>query len=116
MKQFKDFAAQGDVFIRRIDCIPKTAVGVSESKEEPGKYIIAHSETGHHHVIDRKNTKFYTDSTNPMVAYLEVLEKHADLVHLRDFDTHEALRFNPGKYEVRRQREWVPEGWRRVED
>lgn len=116
MKKFDSVAAQGDCFVRRIDSLPVGLVEESESKEEPGKFVIAHSETGHHHVVDRKNTKLYTDPKNPMTAYLEVLEKYADLQHLRDFDKHEALRLTPGIYEIRRQREWAPEGWRQVAD
>ena len=38
------------------------------------------------------------------------------LEHLRTFDTHETLAIPPGVYELRRQREAVPEGWRRAQD
>ena len=38
------------------------------------------------------------------------------LEHLRPHDTHEPIAFGPGIYHVRRQREYVPEGFRRVED
>ena len=39
-----------------------------------------------------------------------------DLEHLRSTDTHETLRLEPGIWEVRRQREYSPEGWRRAAD
>jgi len=116
MKKFNDMAAQGDILIRRIDSLPAGLVEEGTSKEESGKFIVAHSETGHHHVIDRKGTKFYTDPKNSMVAYIIVAKEFADLIHKRAFDTHEALRLTPGTYEVRRQREWAPEGWRQVQD
>jgi hypothetical protein len=35
---------------------------------------------------------------------------------MRSFDTHETLNIPPGIYEVRRQREYVPEGWRKAQD
>lgn len=110
-------AAQGDLLIRRLSSIPKNAI---KAKPEQGKYIVAHSETGHNHVIvDRPNVHLYS-TDNPMVSYLEVIEA-ADatetiLEHLRSFDTHESIIINAGIYEIRRQREYTPEGWRRVED
>lgn len=117
MKTFKNCAAQGDLLIRRVDSIP---AGFIEAKSEGGKYVVAHSETGHNHVIEaRPNVKLYA-SDNPLVSYLEVIEA-ADatetlLEHLRSYDTHETIAIPPGKYEIRRQREYTPEGWRRVED
>jgi hypothetical protein len=36
--------------------------------------------------------------------------------HLRSFDTHESISIGPGNYEIRRQRENAPEGWRRAAD
>jgi hypothetical protein len=47
---------------------------------------------------------------------LLVVERPDELRHLREFDTHEPIAFTPGKYLARRQREYTPEGWRRVED
>lgn len=112
-------AAQGDLLITRIAKLP---AGLVEQKAEKGQLIVAHSETGHHHCVDAKRAKFYTDPKDAMVAYLKVdglideMEKHADLVHQRSFDTHKTLRAEEGTYEIRRQREHTPEGWRRVED
>jgi len=81
--------------------------------------VAAHSETGHHHAIDDTGVVQYA-SPDPLKCYL-VLEgaEHADVVHYRSFDTHETVRLLGGigsVWEVRRQREWEPEGWRRVED
>ena len=103
---------QGDICIRRVDNMPK---GLKVAEIENGNYIVAHSETGHHHVIDSRTAQMLVDETNAFIAYLSVREP-VDLVHLRDHDTHEALHFEPGIYEVRRQREYTPEGFRRVED
>ena len=117
MKTFKNMAAQGDLMIRRVDAIPAHAVAVPA---EQGKFVVAHSETGHNHVIAAKsNVKLFTTG-DPMVSYLQVIEA-ADatetlLEHLRGYDTHETISVPPGNYEIRRQREYTPEGWRRVED
>ncbi len=117
MKTFKNQAAQGDIFIRRIGTLPPAAVLL---KAENGVFVVAHSETGHHHTIaERPNVKLYTTG-DPMVSYLEVVEAtdaaECLLEHLRSFDTHETIKIPAGVFEIRRQREYVPEGWRRVED
>lgn len=117
MKTFTNLAAQGDLFIRRIESIPADA---KEIKAEKGQYVVAHSETGHNHVIaEKSNVKLY-GTGDPMVSYLEIVEAtdaaETLLTHLRGFDTHETICIPPGKFEIRRQREYTPEGWRRVED
>lgn len=117
MKTFIKQAAQGDLLIRKIDSLPKNAVKLNAEK---GNYVVAHSETGHNHVIaERENVSLYT-TNDPMISYLEVIEAtdatEVLLEHLRSFDTHETIKINPGIYEIRRQREYTPEGWRRVED
>lgn len=117
MKTFQKCAAQGDLLIRRIGAIPAAAKPVADEK---GAFIVAHSETGHNHVIDAlPNVKLFTTG-DPMISYLQVLEATDEcetlLRHLRSYDTHETIKIAPGNYEIRRQREYTPEGWRRVED
>ena len=117
MRTFQNQAAQGDLFIRRIDKLP---AGLKPMTTEAGKYIVAHSETGHHHVIEARPhvTVFATD--DPLVSYLQVVEAtdamETVIEHLRNFDTHESIKVGAGNYEIRRQREYTPEGWRRVAD
>lgn len=114
MKTFKNCAAQGDLLIRRIDCVP---AGATKASPENGKYILAHSETQHHHsVSERQGVDFFT-TQDPLVAYLSVIDSvEVVLEHERTFDTHEPLLIKGGTYEIRRQREYVPNGWRKVED
>jgi len=117
MRTFENQAAQGDLYIRRIDVIPPNA---KPMKADNGNFIVAHSETGHHHVIaERPGVQvFVTD--DPMVSYLQVIDAteqtEALLEHLRGYDTHETIKIPAGNFELRRQREYTPEGWRRVED
>lgn len=118
MKSFKDRCAQGDLYIRRIGSLPENAKAVAPDVN--GHFVCAHSETGHSHiVVARPNVGLYTTG-DPMVSYLEVIEAtdaaETLLEHLRSFDTHETIVIPPGVFEVRRQREYVPDGWRRVED
>ena len=103
---------QGDLMIRRVDAIP---AGFITAIPESGYFIVAHSETGHHHVVKECSAQLLIDETNAFIAYLNVAEP-TELEHLRSFDTHESYLLSPGKYEVRRQREHIPEGWRRAAD
>jgi hypothetical protein len=117
MKTFENSAAQGDLMIRRIEGLP---AGAKKLASEKGLHVVAHSETGHNHVIaDRPGVSLYTTG-DPMISYLEVIEAtdatETLLEHLRSFDTHETIKIPPGVFEIRRQREYTPEGWRRVED
>jgi hypothetical protein len=113
MKTFEIVCAQGDIYIRKIDALPKGTVAVPR---ENGKLIVTHSETGHHHVIvgDTVTLRRLPDSI--MDCFVVVGGKGAALEHLRPHDTHETIGFKPGVYHVKRQREYTPEGWRRVED
>lgn len=116
MKTFDNVCAQGDVLIRRVKRLPE---GVQEIVTTGGEVIVTHSETGHHHVmvLDREaepNVRMFQGSDD-LLAWLKI-DRPTALEHRRDFDTHEPIMFPPGVYEVRRQREYTPEGWRRVAD
>ncbi len=116
MKTFKAFAAQGEAFIRRIETRPD---GLTPIEPENGHYIIAHSETGHHHVMEPGGVALLERTTGVeeglRILHLIVSEP-TSLDHLRGSDTHESIMFEPGEYEIRLQREYTPEGFRRVAD
>lgn len=118
MIEIKKFAAQGDVLLRKIAKLPAAAV----EQKRNGPLVVAHSETGHHHAIDSKAIRHFEVPNSPLVCYLQMdtgCEAGIDVVHHRAWDTHETLRLlgKPGDvWEVRRQREWTPEGWVRVSD
>ena len=114
MKTFKNCAAQGDLLLVRVNEVP---VSFAKTESLNNKFIVAHSETGHHHVVEDRNVEYYTNPEDEMKAYLVVQGIiGAQLAHLRDFDTHETLLIPQGILELRRQREYTPQGWRRVED
>ena len=112
MKTFTKCAAQGDVYFVRIEKMPE---GYVEIAPEDGKLIVTHSETGHHHVMDYSNAKMYRNPKNELDAVL-VIDKPTTINHLRSFDTHAPILFDAGIYNVRRQREYTPEGFRKVAD
>lgn len=113
MKSAKRMVAQGDcLFIRR-----KQLPGDVQEQKRNGPVVVAHSETGHHHVIDDPAVRIFERiERDPLVCYLSIDGPHADVVHRRAWDTHAPIRLPRGIWEVRRQREHTPEGWRRVED
>lgn len=124
MKTFEKQAAQGDMLIRVINELPKN---VSKINDENGKFILAHSETGHHHVVKKQpGIEFYSNDNDPFIAYLVVNNSIEALIeHERSFDTHESIclkkqdiqsKENKRVYEIRRQREYTPEGFRRAQD
>lgn len=112
MKTFKLMAAQGDMLLIKRDKLPDNIQGANP---ENGYHIVAHSETGHNHVIDANKAQLLIDKTNAFIAYLNVLEP-CEIEHLRSNDTHESIRVDKGVYEIRRQREYTPEGYRRAQD
>lgn len=119
-KVFSNFAAQGDYVIRKIGALPKDVVPITS---ENGQFIVAHSETGHHHVITAERVlAFKFKKPDIYTMFLQVDEPLPgetlpEIRHLRGFDTHEALRPNsPGVYEIKRQREYTPQGFRRAAD
>ncbi len=113
MKTITKMGAQGDVLFRRVPARPKEAVR-SES------LVVAHSETGHNHVAVGQ-AALYEMPGNPLLGYL-VAKGPVRVEHHRSFDTHAPLELlyddSQGEviWEIRRQREHAPEGWRAVLD
>lgn len=116
MITFKNQAAQGDMLMTRIDRLPD---GVKEMKAENGVFILAHSETGHNHVVKAQpGIRYYANDNDPFTAYLVVdnAPEQCFVEHLRGWDTHHPISFSDGVYKIKRQREYTPEGFRRVAD
>lgn len=111
MKTFENQCAQGDLLIRRINRIPADAERVKTSSEH---HIVAHSETGHHHTIP-SDAELWRVPGDEMICYLR-LSDPVLLEHHRSYDQHAPIMVPSGTFEIRRQREYSPQGWRRVED
>lgn len=110
MKTLKNIGFQGDVMLILRDALPADAVALPRT----GRLVVAHSETGHHHAIEQLDVVMYGTS-DPLVCYLQIAD-YAELMHHRPWHTHEAWRLPAGVIEVRRQREYTPDGWRQVQD
>jgi hypothetical protein len=110
MKTFTQVAAQGEITIRRIGDVPakRCVAGYTAMKPDNGRFIVGHSETGHHHVIDAAGASVDVLDRPPegMRILRAILDKPAALEHLRGHDTHEPVMLQPGEYEFRIAREF----------
>lgn len=116
MKKVKNIAAQGEMLIRRVSAFHHES---QQMEPEGNFFILAHSETGHHHVINRESVEVREQIENVPegMAILQMIVKEPSVVeHLRSHDTHEPLMLSEGKWEIRLQREYTPQGYRRVID
>lgn len=111
MNTFTNQAAQGDLLITRIEALPEGLV----KTEAKGNYIVAHSETGHHHVMSTEHCDFYEAANDPFALWV-VVNEPTTLLHERSFDTHAPIEVGEGIYRINRQREYTPEGFRRAAD
>ncbi len=104
----KEGGFQGDVAIIPVSEIPATATAQPSEKS----VIVTHSESGHHHAIDNvKHSVVLFATDNPRVSFLRVDSEYADVVHHRDWHTHETWRLPKGTYQINRQEEMKPDGY-----
>lgn len=116
MKTFTNTCAQGDIYIQRVADDTEIPAGATRVPVElNGDLIVTHSETGHHHVIDGELATMYR-LPESITDCLLVVSQPTALRHLRQHDTHDPIAFEAGTYKVRRQREYLPEGFRLVQD
>ncbi|OJF97611.1 hypothetical protein [Pararhizobium antarcticum] len=118
MRIIETLGAQGEIRMFRVDEIPGNAVPM---KKENGHFIIGHSETGHHHVLEAERVQVFQqpDAPQGMTILFGILESPGSLTHLRGHDTHAPHAFEPGdKIMFRTDREYDPyaELARRVAD
>lgn len=84
-------------------------------KEFPAKakvftsYVVSHSETGHHHVLESKHE--FEVAVDKEDLYLRLFEP-AKLVHKKSVDKHNTLTVAPGRYKVVYKTEYNP--WEQV--
>lgn len=89
----------GEVILKEVSALPKGAI----LKEETDKYVVAHSETGHHHILQVKDkvdmSKFKVYSLNGD-TYIEVPQM-AELWHQKTGkDVHTPHTITPSVYKV----------------
>jgi len=95
--------AQGEIIFERVDAIPD---GFSLTQPDGKVHIVAHSETGHHHVIDAEDVERFTSKEDAMTAFLRITgTEPAEIKHLRASDTHPSVFLEPGIWKGRIARE-----------
>lgn len=68
-------------------------------------FIVGHSETGHHHVLE-SDTEFDVIDFGGQL-FIELLSR-GKVVHKKSFDIHETKTLEPGLYEVTHKTEYNP--------
>lgn len=90
----------GEVLLQPVTKFPKGKL------EEHKTFIVGHSETGHHHVLESTNA-FKVLTSDKDSLWVEVL-KPAKLVHKKSVDAHQTLPVKPGKYQIIYKTEYDP--------
>lgn len=111
MKTFDKVAAQGEIYITRLDRAASILpMGYKPLAPENGYLIVGHSETGHHHVIEAERATVGVKEKVPegMRILYAIVREPTKLDHLRPFDTHKSIELAPGAYEIRIGREFDP--------
>jgi len=95
MRIFKKTSAQGEVNIMLVPTIPH---GLAAFEPEGDFYIIGHSESGNHHVLEREKVDMFVgEKTGAGMQTLYALVKEpARVRQLRDNDPHEVIALNKG--------------------
>ena len=99
--------AQGEVMIFRLDAMPADVKPLND-RDRLGRPIIGHSESGHHHVLERAVDVF--EATNPpagMRVLYALLDAPTALIQDAS-DAHGTHILEPGLYEFRIAREFDP--------
>lgn len=105
---------QGDMYLIPIVEIPAEAT--QRVAAEDGKYILTHSETGHHHIVMERPDVTMFRGMDIFRDFLLVEGRDAELEHLRESHTHETQVVSPGAWLIQRQLQHTPEGWQRAQD
>ena len=95
---------QGEVAFFLLTGKIEPAEGWAPLAREAGHLIVGHSETGHHHVIERPDGVSITASPNPpegMAILRMIVAEPTRAIHLRGHDTHDAIPLAEGVYEIR---------------
>lgn len=99
---------QGDVLIVPVDKIPE------EAKADEGNAVLVEGEvTGHAHRI--RHSDLMAKKAMLMMVGTQMYLRALQEIHI-DHEDHGTNILPPGDYEIRRQQEFTPQGWRRVVD
>lgn len=89
----------GEVALIPVEQIP------GGTKLKKGDYVLAHSETGHHHVLEGRN--FEVIETEEGRRFVKIL-LDTNLVHKKEFDKHRTITLPPSTLERYEMVEYNP--------
>ena len=101
----KAYGAQGEVTFQRVSEIPASYVAAKPDHAQG--FIVAHSETGHHHVLEREGVEYFPPvKEDALVAFARIVgEAGASVKHLRQHDTHPTIGLTQGIWKITHARE-----------
>jgi hypothetical protein len=91
----------GEALLLPVDKMPK-----GKTRKET-KLIVAHSETGHHHVVEAKQEFEVIGNVEKEDLYFRLFEP-AKLVHKKSVEKHKTLPVKPGIWKVLHKTEYDP--------
>lgn len=102
-KDGKRLAVQhGEVWLQPVDSLP-----ADRQTKKAKSFIVGHSETGHHHVLESKAEFEVLAGDEKHDLYVRLFEP-AKLVHQKTFDIHETKTIVQGDYAVYQKTEYDP--------
>lgn len=93
----------GEIMLMPVDTIPESK---NNQTNQYDAFIVGHSETGHHHVLESK-VKFELTETDKKELYFRLFEP-AKLVHKKATDKHRTLTIPAGLYKRYHDTEYDP--------
>ena len=108
---------QGEVRIQRIDQLPEGLTPAQE-RDAQGRWIISHSEKGHHHVLPADVEVLERPMSDGLKQLYAIVKNPGAAMIQTASVAHEAAEMPPGLYELTISREYDPFGQqtRRVVD
>lgn len=94
------YVRHGECFIRPIEKLPKG------KRVKVNSYIIGHSESQHHHVLEGEITVVEQPNMDANIFF--ELVNVGKVVHQKTVNRHNDLTLAPGKYEVIHKQEYDP--------
>lgn len=89
----------GEILLYPVKSMPRG------KKSKHDLFIVGHSETGHHHVL--QSVQFEVNQKDKQDLFLRLFEP-GKLVHQKEVDKHETLTVAPGTYRVIYKNEYNP--------
>lgn len=98
---------QGEVRIEQIEDLPKGLTPATE-KDAQGRWIISHSEKGHHHVLPADVEVLEAPMSDGLKRLYAIVKDPGAAMIQTAAAAHEATQIPPGIYELTPSREYDP--------